>query len=240
MTTTKLDLVNRVLDSVGERRVTATSGDNRATIVEDCIQLALDEISTSASWTQLKNVQTPDSWSSDVATIDSTNEVYSVKGVYWYSSPDGAAETNYDYSKYVVPFLTNEEFLRHQQWNYDSDAVLVPQMWTYVTDQTIKLSPYPTDATEQGKIFVEYYYIPSIPSTDNDSYTPSDRWMRMVELRASSLFALKFVGDYNLHQVFNVEYTQLKRNLSKRDVGLPSGGYSMYAGRRTRNVRRWS
>jgi hypothetical protein len=45
MTTTKLDLVNRVLDSVGERRVAVTTG-ALALIAEDCIQLALDEVAT--------------------------------------------------------------------------------------------------------------------------------------------------------------------------------------------------
>lgn len=240
MSTTKLDLINRVLDSVGERRITSTSSDARAEIVLDCIQLALDEISTSANWTQLKNVQTPDSWSDDVATIDSTNEVYSVSGVYWNSSPDGDEETNYNYARFSIPFVTNEEFLRRQQWNYDTDAQQVPQFWTYVSDQTIKLSPYPTDATEQGKILVEYYYIPSVPNTDAGTFSPSDRWLRMVELRASALFALKFTADMELHKMYNAEYAQLKKHLTQRDVGLPSGGYSMYAGARTRNVSRWS
>lgn len=239
MSTSKLDLVNRVLDSVGEKRLTSIGTDARASIVEDCIQLALDEVATSANWAELRKFETPDSWSTDVATIDSTNEVYSVQGVYWYSSSDGDAETNYDYARYPIPFVTYEEFVRKQQWNYDNDSQQVPQMWTYVTDQKIKLSPYPTDATEQGKILVEYYYIPSVPTNDGDNYAPPDRWMRLVEMKASSLLAVKLVNDANLSRVYALEYMQLKRNLTRRDLGLPSGGYSMYAGARTRNISRW-
>ena len=229
MSTTKLDLVNRVLDSVGERRVTATTG-ALALIVEDCIQLAIDEIATSANWQDLLTRSVAASWSSEVATL-SASEVYRVRGITTKNT-----STSYPFER-TAQFVSQEEFQQRVLYSWEDANTDVVRYWTYATSGTVKVNPYPSNAGAQATVFFEYYTIPTVPSTDNGTYSPPDRWMRMVELRASALFALKHQANEKLHSLYNREYVEYKRRQLANDTGLPSGGYSMYRGHRGRNVR---
>jgi len=229
MSTTKLDLVNRVLDSVGERRVTVTTG-ALALIVEDCIQLAIDELSSSANWQDLLQKTVAASWSSEVATL-SASEVYRVRGVTTRNT-----STTYPFES-TAKFCSQEEFDRMVKYSWEDANTDIVRYWTYSGSGTVKVNPYPSNAAAQATVFFEYFTIPTVPSTDNGAYSPPDRWMRMVELRASALFALKHQADQRLHSIYNGEYMELKRKLLANDTGYPSGGYNMYRGNRGRNLR---
>lgn len=230
MTTTKLDLVNRVLDSAGERRVTATTG-ALALIVEDCIQLAIDEIATSANWSCLQVKQAAESWSEPVATL-STDEVYRVRGV---STRNDSTSYPFDVT---AKFCSQEEFNQMVKYSWTGANTDLVRYWTYyVGDNTVRVNPYPADDDAKASVLFEFYTIPTVPSEDNGTYSPPDRWMRMVELRASAIFALKHLSNDKLHTIYNREYMELKRRLLANDTGLPSGGYSMYRGNRGRNLR---
>ena len=76
MTTTKLELINRVLVNAHERVLTAST-QPLGNIVSDSINEALIEISTSTQWMDLRQVTVASSWSTNVATL-STSEVYKV------------------------------------------------------------------------------------------------------------------------------------------------------------------
>jgi len=229
MSTSKLDLVNRVLDSVGERRVTATTG-ALALIVEDCIQLAIDEIATSALWNVTRQFTVANSWLDTLASL-STDEVYKVTAV---TTQNNAVSANP--FKQPARFVSMEEFDRIPKRAWTGANAGVVRYWTYYqgTGQ-IACTPYPDDAASQAQVFFEYHTIPTVPSTDNGTYTMPDRWMRMVELRASAIFALKHLSNDKLHTIYNREYAQLKQNLLQGDTGFPPGGYTMYAGARRRN-----
>jgi len=229
MSTSKLDLVNRVLDSAGERRVTVTTG-ALALIVEDCIQLAIDEIATSANWQDLLSKTVAASWSSEVATL-SASEVYRIRGVTTRNT-----STTYPFES-TAAFVSQEEFQRLVKYSWEDANIDIVRYWTYSGSGSVKVNPYPANAGAQATVYFEYYTIPTVPSTDNGTYSPPDRWMRMVELRASAIFALKHLSDDKLHTIYNREYMELKRRLLANDTGLPSGGYSMYRGNRGRNLR---
>jgi hypothetical protein len=230
MSTTKLDLVNRVLDSVGERRVTDTTG-ALALIAEDCIQLALDEVSTSANWNVTRQITVASSWTGTLASV-STSEVYKVTAVTTHND-----STSYPF-KMQAKFVSMEEFQRipKRPWTGANSGYV--QYWTFWqgTGQ-IACTPYPNDDDSKAQVFFEYHTIPTVPSTDNETYIQPDRWMRMIELRASALFALKHQADDKLHTLYNREYMELKRKQLSNDTGFPSGGYTMYRGTRGRNVR---
>jgi len=228
MTTTKLDLVNRVLDSVGERRVTVTTG-ALALIAEDCIQLALDEVATSANWQDLLQTTVASSWSNEVATL-STSEEYRVRGVMTKNT-----QTSQTY-KTPATFQANELFDRRVLYSWTGANTDLVRWWTFSGTGTIKCNPYPADSAARATVFFEYYTIPTVPAGDSDTYSPPDRWMRLIELRASALFALKHQADDKLHTLYNREYMELKKKLLSNDVGFPSGGYTMYRGSRGRNA----
>lgn len=227
MTVTKLEFVNRVLDSVGERRVTVTTG-SLATLVLNCALVAIDEIATSANWTFLKQRLTPASWSTEQATVSSSTEPYSIEGAYHYDS------THLFYSP--IQYVPPEEFGLLPLTSYIGGSYK-PTIYTITSNNVLSFSPYPNDATARAAIIVEYYKVPTVPASDGSNFTEPDRFVRLIELRTSALFALKHIADRELHQAFNAEYLQLKNHLTLRDVGQPSGGYSMYRGARSRNIR---
>lgn len=229
MSTTKLDLVNRVLDSVGERRVTATTG-ALALIVEDCIQLAIDELATSANWQDLLQKTAASSWSNEVATL-SSSEVYKVRGVTTRNT-----STTYPFES-TARFVSQEEFDRMVKYSWENANTDLVRYWTYSTSGSVKVNPYPSNDEAKATVFFEYFIIPTVPVNDNDTYSPPDRWMRMVELRASAIFALKHLSNDKLHTIYNREYMEFKRKQLANDTGYPSGGYSMYRGNRGRNRR---
>ena len=225
MSTTKLDLVNRVLDSVGERRITATAGNALALIVEDCIQLALDEVSLSANWIDLKASTVASSWSTSAATVVSSGEI-NVRAV--------QTKVNISTPYYVdATFITPEEFGRLAMYSFTGATGYVIH-WTYQDSDTILCYPYPSDAAGRALVYFVYQKIPVIPTNDGDAYSATDRFMRIIELKASALFALKHVADQKLYAMYSAEFMQQKRRMLQRDVGLPTQGYSMYAGARRR------
>ena len=229
MATTKLDLVNRVLDSVGERRVTVT-GQALTLIVEDCIQLALDETATSANWTDTKQETVAATWSDELATLSTDREVYRVRGV-----TTKYVSTSYPF-KIAARFVSNEEFDKLALSSFEGENSNLVRYWTQFRSGTVKVNPYPADADAQATVFFEYFIVPVVPATDAGVYGVPDRWMRMIELRASALFALKHQANEKLHTLYNREYMELKRKLLSNDTGLPSGGNNMYRGRRGRNM----
>jgi hypothetical protein len=225
MSTTKLDLVNRVLDSVGERRILATAGNALALIVEDCIQLALDEVAFAANWSDLRVSAPATSWSTNVATITTAFEI-NVRSVQTLVS--GANPYYVD-----AQFVTQEEFIRLPMYSYTGSKGTV-QLWTHLTSNQISCYPYPSDTPGRNLVIFTYQTIPVIPASDGNAYVAPDRFMRMVELKASSLFALKHVADQKLYAMYAAEYMQQKRRLLPRDNGTPTQGHNMYAGTRRR------
>jgi hypothetical protein len=227
-TRTKLQVVNSVLNSVGERAL-GTSGTQIGSIVVDCIREALFDLSTSASWNELRSF-VGGTWSTDQCTLASN--VVKIAGVYWYSSPTGLPESSYDYSRYPVQFVTLEEYLYFPLYPYTNSARNYPKYWTQVESNVVRVNPYPNDGTEQAKLTFDVYSFPPVPTNDSDTFTCSDFFVNLVQMKSTSLFSLKYLGDVQMHKLWDDEYEKLRRKQLVYQTGLPSGGYTMFRGRR--------
>lgn len=222
MTTTKLELINRVLVNAHERVLTVST-QPLGNIVSDCIEEALIEVSTSSQWVDLRNSTVATSWSTNVATL-STSEVYKVSEVKTISG------TTYQMS---IPsrFVPKEEFDLQSIYSYSGTAGQV-LYWTYETSQTVKCNPYPLDATAKANVKFVYQIIPVPPSSDSTAYTLSERFLKMIEMKASSMFCFRYLSDIKAYQVYQSEYERLRIRLLASDVGVPPQGYNMYRGNR--------
>jgi hypothetical protein len=94
------------------------------------------------------------------------------------------------------------------------------------------VNPYPNDATEKGKITFDVYSLVPYPMTDANYFNCSDQFLNGVQYKASSLLAMKFLGDFNLSQVYMQEYEAIRRRLLVADSSLPTGGYNLFRGKR--------
>jgi hypothetical protein len=213
--TTKLELINRVLVNAHERVLTAST-QPLGNIVSNSIDEALIEVSTSTQWTDLRRTTVASSWTDNVANI-SASEIFKISEV----------RTG------VVPsrFVPKEEFELQSEYSYTGTSGQV-QYWTYETSQTVKCNPYPTDNTAQANVKFVYHIIPSQPSTDSGVYTLSERFLKLIEMKASSMFCFRYLSDLKSYQVYQSEYERLRLRLLASDTGIPPQGYNMYRGNR--------
>jgi hypothetical protein len=220
MTTTKIQLINRVLVNAHERTILAST-QPLGNVVSDCINEALIEVSTSSQWTDLRRTTVATSWSTNVATL-SASEVYKVSEV----------KTKIGDAYYPCPFLTKEVFDAQATSSFTGNAGYFVQYWTYETSQTIKCNPYPSDTDAKATVYFVYQIIPEQPATDATAYTLSERFLKLVEMKASSVFCFKHLSDVKSYQVYQAEYERLRLRLLTSDVGVPPQGYNMYRGNR--------
>lgn len=227
-TKTRLEVVNTILLSVGERPISA-SGSVQGQLVSDCIKQALIDTCTSGAWGELRD-RILGTWSGDTATLDSS--VYKIGGVFWYSSPTGSPGTSYDYNRYPIEFVTLDKYLKYPLTPYTNTSPNTPRFYTIEDVRTVRVNPYPNDSTERDKITFDVYKLVSYPATDANYFSCSDQLLTVVEHKAASLFALKFLGDPGMSREFAaLAEIQRRRNLVN-DNNLPSGGYYLHRGRR--------
>jgi hypothetical protein len=229
-TRTKLQVVNSILNSVGERGL-GSSGTQIGSIVVDSIREAIFDVCTGASWNENRTFVTA-TWSSDQATL--SDNVYKIGGVFWYSSPDGSPESNYDYARFAVQFTTLEEYLSYPLYPYTNSALAYPKYWTQVESNVVRVNPYPNDATERAKVTFDIYFYVAVPTQDTDYFGCSDQFLNLIQAKASSLFSLKYLADQNLYRSFDAEFEKLRRKQLVYQAGYPAGGYTMFKGRRGR------
>lgn len=227
-TKTRIELANSILLSCGERPL-SSSGGTLGSLVNDCIKEALLEVCTSSSWNELRT-NLLGTWSGDTATLDT--EVYRVQGVNWYSSPTGSAAATYDYPIYPIEFVTLDEYLHYPLTPYTNSAQNRPRFWTMQGVNTIRVNPYPNDSTERDKVSFDVFKLVAFPNTDNNTFSCSDQLLNLVQYKASALFGLKFLSDMNQFQAFDAQYESLRRKMLVSDSALPSGGYTIFRGRR--------
>jgi hypothetical protein len=220
-TRTKLQVVNSVLNSVGERGLGASST-QIGSIVVDCIREAILDVSTGASWNELRDI-IGGTWSTDVCTL--SDNVYKISGVLYERthSPTPAW--------FPVHFCTLETYLMYPLTGYSTGNY--PQVWVQTGSNEIRVNPYPTSVVEKSYINVEVYKYPPVPVNDTDYFACSDQFLNLIQYKASSLFALKYLSDPSGYKAFDMEFEKLRRKQLVYATGLPSGGYTMYRGRRS-------
>lgn len=231
MARTLLQSVNYALLSCGERPVINTQG-NLAQLVVQCLRDASSEVATGNKLEDLRSRVAASSWSTDEATLPSS--VNQIAGVYFYSSPTGLPASAYDYPTYSVRYVPPEEYERRALWNYSNTQQAYPQIWTKKTSTVVKVSPYPTDATERAKVLFDVYQIPQIPATDSTNWSCPDVITDLIQLRAASMLANRHLQDGGLYQTLMSDYQMILRKQRVSQSQFPSG-YSMYRNLRTRN-----
>lgn len=207
-TTTKLELVNRILDSAREQRIQSTTqplGD----IALSCIEAALVDVCTYANWidTRTTGVAT---WVGGVATLATTTD-YRITAV----RQENSAGTQSVYAGYInkddFDSRTNSGYLANDD---------TPQYWAYyLTSNSVRVLPYPSEAAGIAKVFFDTQFTPSLPATDATAFAVPERFLGLVEMRASSLFCLKYLGDYKLYEIFDREYERAKEDLLASQQG---------------------
>jgi len=208
--TTKLELVNRVLDSVHETRIQSTT-QPLGNIVLNCVEQALIEVCTSADWVDTSKSSVASSYTTNVATVNTTVEdcrVASVKT--WVAST----------KQFVLAgYVDKDEFDSKVSSSFAGSAGVV-EYWTFdITSEKVKVQPYPSDAGGKALVYFDTQQVVKLPATDATAFTVPDRLLSLVELRASSLLSLKMIGDPKFYYAFDFEYKKLRDSLVHSEQG---------------------
>jgi len=212
--TTKLELINRVLDATQERRIQSSS-QPLGNIVVANINLALSEVCSTANWVDTRATAVA-TWAdsitgvTNVATVAGTLQDFRVTAV----------KTQFTATqKTFAGFVSRDEFDSYPITSYAS-GTSYPLYWTYSNaSNKVRCNPYPSDAGGIAKVFIDYQVIIKQPTLDSDSYTVPERFLKLVEMKAASMYCLKHLGDFNLYTVYDNEYENLRNLL----IGLQNG-----------------
>ncbi len=219
-TTTLLEAVNRVLSNVGERRVVNLNSPV-AQLCEDTINDVVRELSWEHDWEWARSLETA-IWSNERAILTDVLKVFGVR------TQVTAGSTVRFYSAH---FLTREQFDTIVLDDYDSstEPSNYPQKWTLLGNNVVALHPYPTDSAGQAsvKFDVQKYLTP--PALPSSTFPLPEQAMSLIYYKASSLMALKHLGDGGTAQAFLSLY-EGELNKYKQDQGVhPAKGLNMYS-----------
>lgn len=192
-TSTKLDIINRSLLAVGDRRVSSSTISPTAIKCHDALRDALHTLCTADNWSWLRKVLTsPDvTWSGEKVTLPSYRVLHSVQTAQVVSYP--AKEL--DYSDFT--------YLPNTAWSGDTDFV---QYYHIFNDSEILCKSYPTTNDQRNKVTFTVTGYVTLPALDSDTLPIPERYVPALTARLNLLMAERHLGDTAMADVFAREY----------------------------------
>lgn len=223
-TTTLLDMINKVLLDVGERRVTAITSPT-AQKCKEYIQDSLIELQTMHDWEWLYSTITPSSWNLDTVTITGVQRVLYAS---WVNLPSGNTSNPYTRLIYLDP-ESYDATVSVLGFSSVVETASRPFYWTFTEYNTFKISPYPTDAAGQARVKL-YVVLAMEPPTTNTGVFPIPEYLiPLLRYLADSKMYEHHLGDMNGAQSSFQKFQMLLNQYRTRQAKHPVGGQmSMY------------
>jgi hypothetical protein len=205
---------NTILENIGERRVLSitTPVARKATVA---LQQAVYDIASLNSWEWLKEFIPAVSWVNERADLGDTSRVHSVQ---WGSSVDGYRQ---------IPWIDPREFDYLPLQSY-SDSNTKPRFFTQETYNIVKVNPYPSTATEQGRIrfYVTREMVP--PYNPDDFFPLPERHMSMVYFRAQHYLATSHLDDKELAATWGQQFDMYVQRIRDKERLAPTFGGNIF------------
>lgn len=215
-TLTKLQVANDVALSVGELKVTSLTS-LVGQQLDNAIRSAVREINLETNFFPLRARVNADSWTNEIATL-STVVPMKTYGVYYDTSSGNEAQLQWqDYASFKTLYAT-----------YDEEGV--GRYWTIPDEDKYLVLPYPA-AADQSKVYFDIQKELEFPSTDAGTFGFADRYVHLIRLKSSEIFAEHHDGQ-GAGQVFLQQYLEFARKLKTNYQRRPQGGDNMYKRRR--------
>lgn len=214
-----IETANVVLRAIGERSITSLNSSNGQRVY-DAIKQACRDIETLHTWDWLGNTIIASSWSTNVATTVPTQRIITVSV--------GSPTTGFREIPSVPEFVIDHAPIKAYTGVSDQATC-----YSMVGDNKFKFAPYPNDANSRGRIRF-YVQVPiNIPVLDNDVFSNvPDRYITLIEKKASHLMCVRYLDDMNAASYFQQEFEQLVQQYRNMERGTPVRGTNIYRGRR--------
>ena len=219
-TTNLIQVVNKVLENIGERTVTQL-GSPLATLVLDAITDACYELSVFSEWTFQKLFLPAVSWTLESAYLgDGIQAVHNVL----------SGDKTVGYKNLV--FLPSDRFA-NIPLSSTTDTQLYSARYYMVTGyNTVRLNPYPTGPTGQSQIIFDVTTSILPPTLPGDFFPIPERFIPLIIAKATELTLIRHIADLNSAKAEGDRFTRIAMLMMQRERGTVSGRQSMYKPRR--------
>lgn len=221
-TTTLLEAVNRVLLDVGERQVNSI-GSPASLKAADYLQDAYTDLQNFHEWEWLRTEFSPTSWSNEKAIFTDLRRIKYVR--YQNQSDEGLR---------WIPYVDQTLFDRFALEDYDSSvsSSTIPIRYTIFDHETIKVNPYPTDASGQAKLTILGWKYFAPPTTGSSTFTIPERFMGLLIKRAVYQMLVRHLGDIQTAQAVGNEFYEQLSLYRQKEAAISTQGVNMYRGYR--------
>jgi hypothetical protein len=217
MAFTLIDVANDVLLKCGERPLPSLNNTIGA-MVKSAIRTALIDVCNLSDWYWARIETIATAWVGNIATLPEITQ--RIRGVA-YDAGGG---------RFDLLFIPESEFIKLPDSPY-SDASNRAYYFSPITDKQVRISPYPTNTTEQAKIWFYITQWVDSPSTDSGVFTViPDPYLELVIIRAAYLFGTDRSADVAKLTEFNKQYEARALQLRGRNTAATSLGGNMYKG----------
>ena len=210
-----IDTANVVFRAIGERPVTSltnTKGDR----LKDCIKQACRDIETLHSWDWLSASIIASSWQGRIATTVPTQRIITVS--------IGSDTNGYSELRAVPEYVLDR--IATTPYTGVNDLA---RTYAMLGDNKYKFAPYPNDTESRGRIRF-YVQLPiDVPVLDAGVFSNvPDRYITLIEKKASHLMCVRYLDDANTASYFQQEFEQLVQQYRNFERGTPVRGTTMY------------
>lgn len=218
-TSTRLEVVNRVLLNVAERQVTTTVGNELSTAAQravESVRTSFQELSLMYDWSWNFAAKTADSFLLETATVNNMHRLHDVV----YKRIVGVQ----DYRKLLTP-VSHSVFQSMPIIQMQDNQV--PEYYCLWTDNEIKFNPYP-QASQYNNFLFLITETKVLPVADIGVFSCPERFLVPLVFRASYYMAVNHVHDAQLATQFETWYYNWITRSAGRERGIPTGKLSMF------------
>lgn len=214
--TTLLGCVNRVLELIGERRVTSLSSPI-ATLTKNIITDQVNEMSTVHDWSWTRDRITATSWVLQTATLSNITKIWSVVA--------GDATAGYRDASFLEKNVFNTQSIT--AYDYVTYPYGSPRYWTIRNYIEVDVNPYPSDSSSQARVFFDVTRLITPPTLATQVFTIPEQFLPLVIYRAAAILAIAHLNDEaTAAQMMNI-YELFAQRARQTDGIHPARGLTM-------------
>ncbi|MBD2200153.1 MULTISPECIES: phage adaptor protein [Calothrix] len=207
--TTHIQILNKVIENIGERRVTSLNT-AIARKAQEALKDSLLDIASAHDWEWTKDSILALSWANETAELGETQRIHSVS---YGSSSEGYREL-----VYIDPI------------SFDRRPLLTgyPQFYTYSTYNKVRINPYPNTPEEQSKYRFYVTRELTAPVSETDLIPIPERLLPLLVFRACHYLAVSHLDDAQAAQLWAKQYDILLNKVRARERGQSHRQVNMF------------
>jgi hypothetical protein len=216
-TTTLIQAVNRVLESIGERRVTSLNSPI-ATLTKNVIQDTVYELSNVHDWSWARENIPATSWVTKTAQLTNVTKIWGVL----------TGDTLVGFRN--ATFLERNVFDQQSLIGYTATSFPLgePRFFTISGYRTVDVNPYPADSTSQARVFFDVTRLLVPPTVPTQTFPIPEEFMPLVYYKAGAVLSVVHLVDTQTAAQMQSQFEIYAQRARQTDGLHPAKGHTMH------------